>query len=35
MSWAQRDKTMQETVTFTEKRKQLITIQIQEALRRN
>ena len=36
-SWAQRDKTLQETVTFTRTklRKSLIIIQIQEALWRN
>ena len=32
MSWAQRDRTLQETIAFGEKRKSLLVIQIQEAL---
>ena len=32
MSWAQRDKTLQETFTFTDKSKSLLVIEIQETL---
>ena len=30
--WALRDKTLQETITFTDKRKSLLVIQVKEAL---
>ena len=32
MSWIQRDKTLQDTITFTDKRKSPLVIQNQEAL---
>ena len=32
MSWAQHDKTLQETIAFSDKRKFCLVIQIQEAL---
>ena len=34
-SWAQRDKTLQETFTYTDKSKSLLVIQIQEAIGEN
>ena len=33
-SWAQHDKTLQETIAFRDKRKSLLVIQIQETLKR-